>query len=461
MANQIAKDTVIAVGGLGTQVDKAELNGGGATKTAWDAGAPGDFIAANGGPKSADTAITYDHAGGTVDRMFSKAGIGTNVTVGTLAYVSGTNITTGIYEITTVAGDDSYVACANIVATDDNADSVLNIGGALDKIQNALDTQDAASYNRYIYDNISTETVTATVKADTYAGSASTKVFVIGYNATLAAEASVILTTTTDITGEAAAVDQSLFSIVTKNYLEFRNINFNAGGKDANRAMCGLYNNDAQYITFYNCNFYGGEADGCYYNSSYLFFVDCEFYLNGRYGLMNNGTCYFVITHCSFHDNDNHGLQGGFIHSTFAADSFYDNGKDGTGNGINLNGSNRCRFISNTLFGNADDGLQENAASYFNLYINNASIGNGAYGYDFSTMGQGDIGVFCNNLAGANTTAHYNLGADNTFADFSHGNNVASAQTADQLLKTITDGSEDLTPETGSDLIDAGLDRTA
>jgi hypothetical protein len=109
------------------------------------------------------------------------------------------------------------------------------------------------------------------------------------------------------------------------------------------------------------------------------------------------------------------------------------------------------------MHGNADDGIELNASDYFIHFANNAFIGNGAYGIDFSTMVIGDIGYFGYNLSGANTTNDYYFGgaAGTDFANFGNGNNVDSSQTADQLLDTITDGSEDFTPESSSDLVDA------
>lgn len=460
------EDTIVVVGGLGTQANKAQLNGGGATKAVWDAGSPSDFINTNGGPKrTASCAFT------TASKNLNGTDIGNGITVGTLCYVStgdGSHITAGVYEITTVTDNDNIV-CAQIDDDGTNDTGVtVNVGGALDGLQNALDNpvNNAASYSRYIYDNIATETVTTTVKADTFGGSVSTKVYVIGYNSTLAAEGTVILTTTTDITGEASAVDQALFAVVAVDYLEYRNIDFNAGGKDASRAVFAGYavgTGDAQYSTFYNCNFYGAEADGFKGRPYYASFINCEFYLNGARGFNQGGAgAYLTIVTCSVHDNDTDGIGLRTSSSLIIGNLCYDNGKDGSGSGIDHFGEVKTsHFLANTCFGNASDGIEMNGSDYSNTFINNAAIGNGAHGFDFQSIGLGDIGFFGFNLAGANTTAHYSNGADGTFAAYANGDNVASAQTADQLLKTITDGSEDLTPETGSDLIDAGLDRTA
>ncbi len=90
------------------------------------------------------TSVVYDHTGGEDEKMLSKAGIGAGVEVGMYAFVSGDNITPGRYLIDTVAGDDSYVACSGIVATDDNVDSIVNVGGAVPNTYNvdAYDLED-------------------------------------------------------------------------------------------------------------------------------------------------------------------------------------------------------------------------------------------------------------------------------------------------------------------------------
>lgn len=454
------EDTVVVVGGLGTQVNKAQLNGGGATKAVWDAGSPSDFINTNGGPKrTASCAFT------TASKNLNGTDIGNGITVGTLCYVStgdGTHIDPGVYEITTVTDNDNII-CAQIGDDGTNDTGVtVNVGGALDGLQNALDNDinDASSYNRYIYDNIATETITATIDLDTNAGAANSHIIIIGYNSTLAAEAEVIITTTTDLSGNGSG----LLSFNAKSYYEFRKIDFYGGGKDASRAVYCVMDVAAaqsEHVLFTYCKFRGASSHGVNQSGSRHFtFIDCEFNLNGGNGYeaaIGKGY-YLKILACSVHDNDAHGIN---IQSLCLATGclLYDNGKDGSGNGLTTSSvSDYTVIINNTAYGNADDGFQIDDLSDNCVIASNAAIGNGAYGFDLQGKSIQPTGFFGYNLAGANTTAHYSEGADNTFADFRHGNNVASSQTADQLLKTITDGSEDFTPETGSDLIDNALD---
>lgn len=456
--NAIAKDTVIAVGGLGTQADKAENNGGGATKTAWDANAPTDFIAANGGPTSADTGITFDFAGGTPDRKFSKAGIGTGVTVGTLAFVSGTNITTGIYEITSIAGDDSWVACANITATDDNADSVMNIGGAIDSLQNALDGQDAVTQNRYIYDNISTETIAATIDVDTFGGSVTTRVRVIGYNSTLAAEDMIIITTDQDLGANA------LLKITTVDFIEIANIDFNCGGKDNNLAGIGvsaIATGDGARSVFCNCIFRGAEVDGAAIASNYVEIINCEFHLNGRYGFFSVTSTIPRIRLCSIHDNDNHGINlRAAEHALIENCLIYDNGKDGSGHGISLfTSAIGLTMKGNTIHGNANNGIEMPSGSTRLTIFNNTCVGNGGFGYDFNGDDPDNVCYFFGyNHSSVNTTAHTDAVADGAFAALLNGNNQADSTAAASIFTSVADGAEDFTPKAGVDLVDNALD---
>lgn len=464
------KDTVFVNGGLGNQTGQNSNNGGGATKAAWDAGSPSDFIGATGGPITSDTNAAFDYGNKTI----TATGIGVGVTVGTLCScddgAAEASFFTGIYEVTAVA--DNVLTFANIslsgVDTDQANGVSCYVGGAFDDLQDSLDNSlnDGTNYNRYIYTNYSrdsgNENTATTVKADTYGGSASTKVYVIGYNSTLTAESSAVLVMDADVTGEAANIDKSLFGFSTVDYLEFRDIDFNAGGKDSSKASFAIYAlgaGDGAYTTFVSCKFRGAETDGAYFNAQYARFIGSEFSLNGRYGISSSSGPGHILV-CSIHDNDNSGMYITIGIGTVRGNLIYDNGKDGSGHGIESNSCSRNLFDSNNLFGNADDGFQMNGGDYNNAFVNNASIGNGAYGYDFDTLAIGDIGYFGHNLAGANTTDHYYFGggAGTGFATFANGDNVASSQAAADLFTNVTDGSEDFTPKTGSDLIDAGLD---
>ena len=69
------------------------------------------------------TAVVYTHA----TKNFNATGIGSGVEVGDMAWISGTNITGSQYCVTEVT-DASNIIFGGVVSTDDNIDSIVNIG---------------------------------------------------------------------------------------------------------------------------------------------------------------------------------------------------------------------------------------------------------------------------------------------------------------------------------------------
>jgi hypothetical protein len=138
------EDSVFFVGGVGAKTGLA--NAGGCTKAWWgDLKNPNksltDIMGTDGAALIAQTACTYTHA----STRITKAGAFTDAEIGMVAYISGTNITTGRYKITAVDVSGDYVDVTGIVATGDNANTVINIGGAFTKIQEAADNTTASA----------------------------------------------------------------------------------------------------------------------------------------------------------------------------------------------------------------------------------------------------------------------------------------------------------------------------
>ena len=75
------------------------------------------------------TGVTYDHSGGAEETYFSKTDVGLNVVAGMMAYVTGTNITSGYYQVTVVTDDDNIKIA--VTATDDNTDSTVQINPSM------------------------------------------------------------------------------------------------------------------------------------------------------------------------------------------------------------------------------------------------------------------------------------------------------------------------------------------
>jgi len=457
-----AKDTVTVVGGLGTQEDKAALNGGGAIKTVWDAGSPSDFIDTNGGPIQTAT-CTFT----TIDKNLSGTDIGLNVVEGTLCYVStgtGSHITAGIYEITTVTDDDNII-CINI--EDDGTDEsviTVNVGGAFDGLGVAINNKinDGALYIRYIYDNIASEEISSTIDVNVNSGTTLTPIRVTGYNLTLTAQAEITITTNATLTDGLLKFDGAKL-----NYI-FRNIAFNAGGKDDTKAQYCVYDvgADSDFIGFIDCKFYGASNHGILNNSDSWVLSRCKFYDNGGDGMNNSSTDgqsnkYFS---CSFYNNDSHGLSQGGSSSLITGCLAYGNGQDGAGHGLFLGSSSSDNgTIKNcTCYDNATDGINiDNLANGITIF-NNTSVGNGGYGYNLQGISS-DIAFFYYNHASVNTgngstITHCTEVLDSGFANFRDGNNIAGTQEAANIFTNVTPGAEDFTPKTGSDLINNGLD---
>ncbi len=452
------EDTVIVCGGLGTMADAAQLNGGGATKAVWDAGSPSDFIDTNGGPKQADTGCTYDHTGnGEGERHITKAAsnIGNGVTVGTLAYVSGTNITAGIYEITAVIDNDT-VLVANIVASGDNADTVINVGGAIDTIQNVFDevANNAALFSRYIYingivsDADGTIPVGVIIDIDVNVGSTTTMVIVVGYNVTLTAKSQVVLEATADIN---AIFD---FGKAADLYWLIRSIDFNAAG--AGKANYCVYSNSAtdDYVTFESCIFRNAvDNEAIHLEGDNWSVYNSEIYGSGGGFITGptDGTNSEVVG-CSIHDNAGAGIHLEQTVSMVINNLVYDN----TGIGIYAR-VGPFTIIGNTCYVNDGDNFSLPASSFYSAVINNVAVGStGGYGFNLNSHASLEQITFGYNLSAGNSSGHTDVSG--TFANLGIGGNIASAQAASAIFTTVTDGSEDFTPKTGSDLIDNALD---
>lgn len=81
------------------------------------------------GATCSETAVAYDHTAGTQELYFTVTNEGFDgAIVGQLAYVTGTNITSGYYEVLIVT--DTNNVSINVTATDDNTDSTVQINPA-------------------------------------------------------------------------------------------------------------------------------------------------------------------------------------------------------------------------------------------------------------------------------------------------------------------------------------------
>ena len=162
----LTEASVFFVGGTGTKSGNA--NCGGCTKDWFEANFTqlSDIMGNDGGPLISNTNLTFTNA----TKIITCPGpIFANAEIGMVAYVSGTNISTGRYKITDVLSDYA-IELSGVISTGDNTDTAINVGGAFDSLQNALDDTSASYYDCDVYINKDT-TLTATVDVDTGGGS--------------------------------------------------------------------------------------------------------------------------------------------------------------------------------------------------------------------------------------------------------------------------------------------------
>lgn len=436
-------------------------------------------VKANGAVIKADVGVTYDHAGnGNGDRNFAKAGIGTDAIVGMYALVTGTNITSGYYEITAIAGDDSWVNCANITATGDNADSTLDIGGACPivgaghsvgdfDLQDVLDDAlgDAAANDVDIFIAVGA-TLSATVDIDAGGGTATTRKSIIAVNTSYADDGTQIT-----LTAQAAAgLANGMFEFDSgAPYIYAKNIIFDANGDGADHCVLQDDTIDGVLgVTFESCRFTDAADTNIRFGGNFAFnkpltLINCEVDNANSNGIETihpaRGNQKLINT--SIHDNGGFAVYIGAGLSLVQGCQIYDNGGDGINIGSAVVGE--LSIIGNTITRNDGDGIDFNGASDQVILFNNVVVynghdgGGGEYSYKFN----GAVPRFFSYNLGStngNEDAITDAVADGAFAALYTGNNIASSQTEDQLFVTVTDGSEDFTPETGSDLIDAGTD---
>lgn len=165
-------------------------NAGGCTRYWWDTEVPNgteaEALAAMlklmdvaGDPYIDDTGLTYTDGTTRVDA--AVPGDFATAEAGMVAYIAGTNITAGMYEITTA--DPDYLIFDDIVATGDNVDTEIVVGGSFGTLQEALDESSAVDYSCWIYTSRS-ETLAAAIDIDINGGDTDKNTFkrIIGFS---------------------------------------------------------------------------------------------------------------------------------------------------------------------------------------------------------------------------------------------------------------------------------------
>lgn len=117
-----------------------------------------------------ETGVSYDDAGGVQDNYFTVTNEGFDgVVAGMLAYVTGTNITSGYYQVTVVT-DTNNVKIA-VTATNDNTDSTVQINPAFWADTLTIDEKtkwprDGDANNIFIYNSSDNEVCFIVIETD-------------------------------------------------------------------------------------------------------------------------------------------------------------------------------------------------------------------------------------------------------------------------------------------------------
>lgn len=331
------EESVFFIGGTDTKAGHA--NPGGCTKAWFDANFTQltDIMAGNGTPLIADTDATlaeYD----TNKKITRSSGDFTGIEAGMVAYVSdgGTDITTGRYKITTVAGDKSYIYIDGLVCSGNSAgDVVINIGGAFDSLTAPLadGDVDATSYSVDVYTN-KAETLAARVDVVAQGGAGSnTWLRLIGFKDApgdmgfgktycqspmdVEKDGSVDTSKCVDIDGD--GLNSDLFNVVNLENIEFRNLYFHGTNKASGNDCFRVYGSSNKNHLWIDCKFdtahtaiYGYYTDNCsvircWFGSdfvdhtidtpddSWLFLDNVINAVSGKHGVSGLGdTCIFI-----------------------------------------------------------------------------------------------------------------------------------------------------------------------
>jgi hypothetical protein len=307
---------------------------------------------------------------------------------------------------------------------------------AWETIQKALDTAVAGDVVRVMNDGV--YLITAPIDADTNSGTAASPIRFESWNAGgTAQEDGVII--------RANASIASILELATAiDALEFTGFDFDA---NSNATYCISNNVDgSDGHTFTRCTFRNATSHGVRGRgtSTFAIFVACAFHSNGGSGYASaaNGRGPAQFYGCSIYDNASHGvLAQNSVFRVFMC-QVYRNGGDGI---VGSSTTSDNYFIVNcTFFDNDGDGVDLSTSGALGHFIfNTTCVNNGGYGFNLGSA-LGDKLV----LANFNHTHNNTSGASDVTLP---GTN----QTGDPLFADAANG--DFTPQTGSPLIDNGL----
>lgn len=414
------------------------------------------FVKASGGSDSNDgldplglalTTAAYDHTGnGEGERHLSQtdAFIGYSFTAGDQIYLNGTGgVADGLYEIASKVDNDAILLVADAGLTGDSTSpSITSSDGPWATIQKGFDTATAGDIVNICADG--THSPTATIDVDTNSGAENNPIRIRGATANGVFDGTT--RPTIDGSGLPASPATHLITVAADDARDYYWLAClviqNASGDGISNLS---QNND--YWSYYNIRATGNGGAGINHRGGFAIFDKCEGDNNADWGLGTDTNARGDYN--KFYNNRAHDNGGAGIYNRGAACSYVHNiCYDNTGHNFWVSSSGGMIFLNNVAHGSADVGLKLNALATGPAVIrNNVFAGNGSYGVD----GHGeeiaeeliDYNIYYNN-----TTAHRNNGFPDNFS--------GSLDDVDPQFESIVDGSEDFTPASGSNLLDAG-----
>ena len=310
-----------------------------------------------------------------------------------------------------------------------------SFGAAFQTTQKGLDIAVGGDEIRLC--NEATETPSAKIDLDVNAGSAASPILVVAgdsidgtpLTAGFYLIAGTSLPATTDLIG---------FNIANL-YIQFKRVRFTGSTQDGISP-----GTTAAFVTMVDCRIDTHDSDGIYWPSTagYLWLINTEIDNNIGQGFNINaaGRGNVTIIGGSCHDNGGIGAEIGGDAEVVIVDHYevYGNG----GDGIQFLG-NGARFLNSTVYNNAGDGVY--AANRNTRIFNVSSSGNSAYGFNVSTSGDDNL------IMDYNHTHNNTSGASNITLPGSNN------QTGDPQFASVTAGSEDFIPDSGSPLDRNGI----
>lgn len=364
-------------------------------------GGPG--LGTNDGPVDTNADCSTNPGGTTIT---SSAGSWANSAVGDWVNFDPA-VTADRARITDIAG---AVLTVTPAVTGSASSKTCNVGGAFDKVQDALDAIDRATTDfrnaagDQIRINIKSGTYDETIDIDTNNGLLTDYILLQGYGTNPGDNPTSRPTITNTTTDGVATIKWTGATL----YYEFRDLIFD---NTPTAPLATLWVNGARYAIFRRCHIKGKFSDGLIFSANYCVFYDCELEHQGT-GYCFNETEVLTLIGCEIHGGNNATYGNGRVGSAnrFEFCVFRDT-VAGPGVYHELATRKNSHFNGCLFYNNATDGLKCNAEVI--SVVNCGFVDNGGYG----------INVIGGTVAGKNNGFHANTSGDVT-GDYNSENDV-------------------------------------